>query len=57
MTIEFEYFTSSQRSLILHCLEETYWEFSEHERKEYRDICQRLGQTPYFTGEEGSSTQ
>tara|TARA_R100000458_G_scaffold59513_1_gene70312 strand:- start:3557 stop:3748 length:192 start_codon:yes stop_codon:yes gene_type:complete len=59
MTIEFkpfEYFSSSQRSLIIHCLEETYWEFSEYERREYREICQQLGVIPYFDHEEGSST-
>ena len=54
--IQSEYFTPSQRSLILRSLEDCYWEFSEFDRKDYREICNRLGQSPYFNHGEGSST-
>ena len=54
--MELDYFTPSQRSLILRSLEENYWEFSEFDRKDYKEICNRLGQTPYYDHEEGSST-
>ena len=49
--------TRQQRSLIIHCLEEMYYEFTEPEQKTYREICLKLNITPYFTEKEGSPTQ
>ena len=50
-------FTRQQRSLIIHCLEEMYYEFTEPEQKTYIEICKNLDVIPYFTEAEGSPTQ
>ena len=50
-------FSRPQRSLIIHCLEEMYYEFTEPEQKTYTEICLKLNVTPYFTEKEGSPTQ
>lgn len=49
--------TQQERSLIIHCLEEMYYEFTEPEQKRYREICLKFNVTPYFIEKEGSSTQ
>ena len=52
-----EEFTRQQRSLIIHCLEEMYYEFTEPEQKTYREICLNFDVLPYFSEKEGSLTQ
>ena len=49
--------TQQERSLIIHCLEEMYYEFTAPEQKTYREICLKCNVTPYFIEKEGSPTQ
>ena len=50
-------FTRQESSLIIHCLEEMYYEFTEPEQKTYREICLSFDVLPYFSEKEGSPTQ
>ena len=50
-------FTRQESSLIIHCLEEMYYEFTEPEQKTYREICLNFDVLPYFSEKEGSLTQ
>ncbi len=50
-------FSRQERSLIIHCLEEMYYEFTAPEQKTYREICLKCNVTPYFIEKEGSPTQ